>query len=407
MILAKPLQILVIEGAAVTVAMFCLIQFYVQLRTDLAPHKPFLKVVAIKAVIFLSFWQSFAISIMMSASIGMVTPTKYLAYPDLKIGIPNLLLCIEMAIFSILHLFAFPWKPYASNATPVKYPSSPDGGLQPIGPKQGGPLGLMAFADAMNPWDLVKAFARGMRWLFVGVKHREADSSYKQASYNNDNDMSLQSANSEGETSFKARDDGLPIANEYRSNTFGSNKGAMEGEEGIGLIDNAQPNPTNLNHSGYTSAAQRYTPEGLDITTNGMQYNNNNNNNINNNNPDRLVTNNPTPGSMRRQENPIGVAISGEPESYPSQVAQPTYVARPLSPYGVRQLSEPELFLEQKRAKRAAEKAARDRADQEERERSARPSEQWANSRIPVQPNEPPSHVHNALWGSQAQPPPR
>ncbi|KAA8570214.1 hypothetical protein EYC84_002531 [Monilinia fructicola] len=131
--------ILVIEGAAVTVAMFCLIQFYVQLRTDLAPHKPFLKVVAIKAVIFLSFWQSFAISIMMSASIGMVTPTKYLAYPDLKIGIPNLLLCIEMAIFSILHLFAFPWKPYASNATPVKYPSSPDGGLQPIGPKQGGP----------------------------------------------------------------------------------------------------------------------------------------------------------------------------------------------------------------------------------------------------------------------------
>ncbi|KAA8570213.1 hypothetical protein EYC84_002530 [Monilinia fructicola] len=123
--------------------------------------------------------------------------------------------------------------------------------------------------------------------------------------------------------------------------------------------------------------------------------------------PDRLVTNNPTPGSMRRQENPIGVAISGEPESYPSQVAQPTYVARPLSPYGVRQLSEPELFSSRKRAKRAAEKAARDRADQEERERSARPSEQWANSRIPVQPNEPPSHVHNALWGSQAQPPPR
>ncbi|RAL66765.1 hypothetical protein DID88_007548 [Monilinia fructigena] len=275
---------------------------------------------------------------MMSSTIGMVKPTKYLAYPDLKIGIPNLLL--------------------------FKYPSSPDGGLQPIGPKQGGPLGLMAFADAMNPWDLVKAFARSMRWLFVGVKHREADASYKQASYNNDNDMSLQSANSEGETSFKARDDGLPIANGYRSNTFGSTKGAMEG---------------------YTSAAQRYTPQRLDVSTNGMQY-------ANPPGPPRCQQSHP--GSMRRQENPIGVSVSGEPESYLSQVA------RPISPYGVRQLSEPELFLEQKRAKRAAEKAARDRADQEERERSARPSEQWANSRVPVQPpDEPPRAMFITNYG--------
>lgn len=385
-----------IEGAAVTIAMFCLIQFYIQLRTDLAPHKPFLKVVAIKAVIFLSFWQSFAISILMSSTIGIVEPTKYLAYPDLKIGIPNLLLCIEMAIFSVLHLFAFPWRPYASNATPVKYPSSPGNDLDPIGPKQGGPLGLMAFVDAMNPWDLVKAFARSMRWLFVGVKHRETDPSYKPASFNNDNDMSLQSTHSEPDTSYKGRDDGLPIANEYRNNNF-SSKGAMEGEEGVGLIDNAQPNPTNLNHSGYIPAAQRYNSEGLDITTNGARYNNN---------PDRLVANNPTPGSMRRQENPIGLAVGGEPEAYESQVAQPPYVARPVSPYSVRsvrQLSEPEMFLEQKRAKRAAEKAARDRADQEARERNMAPSEQWANSRRPVQPNEPPSHIHNALWGSQPQ----
>ena len=38
--------------------MYCLIQFYVQLRLDLAAHSPFLKVVAIKLVIFLSFWQT-------------------------------------------------------------------------------------------------------------------------------------------------------------------------------------------------------------------------------------------------------------------------------------------------------------------------------------------------------------
>jgi len=38
--------------------MFCLIQFYLQLRYDLAEHKPFLKVLCIKLVIFFSFWQT-------------------------------------------------------------------------------------------------------------------------------------------------------------------------------------------------------------------------------------------------------------------------------------------------------------------------------------------------------------
>lgn len=49
---------MVIEGGCVSVAMYCLIQFYIQLRLDLAAHSPFLKVVAIKLVIFLSFWQT-------------------------------------------------------------------------------------------------------------------------------------------------------------------------------------------------------------------------------------------------------------------------------------------------------------------------------------------------------------
>lgn len=47
-----------IEGLAVTFAMFFLIQFYIQLKDDLAEHKPFLKVLSIKLVIFFSFWQS-------------------------------------------------------------------------------------------------------------------------------------------------------------------------------------------------------------------------------------------------------------------------------------------------------------------------------------------------------------
>lgn len=49
---------MLIEGACVTIAMFCLIQFYYQIRVDVAEHRPLLKIVAIKLVIFLSFWQT-------------------------------------------------------------------------------------------------------------------------------------------------------------------------------------------------------------------------------------------------------------------------------------------------------------------------------------------------------------
>src|SRR5271168_5415199 len=155
--------------------MYCIIQFYIQLRHKLAPHRPFLKVLAIKLVIFLSFWQTFMISILTSSTLKIVKPTSKIAYPDLKVGIPSLLLCIEMAIFAVLHLFAFPWTPYSkeSDASKQQFSPSDSGHLEndEIEPRQGGSMVIKALADAMNPWDLVKGFARGMRWLVVRRKY--------------------------------------------------------------------------------------------------------------------------------------------------------------------------------------------------------------------------------------------
>jgi hypothetical protein len=81
-----------------------------------------------------------------------------------------MLLCIEMAIFSVLHLFAFNWKEYTTKQNSTN-PGS-EGGYK------GGPLGVRAFFDAFNLWDLVKASARGFYWLFVGRRTRMKDSSY-------------------------------------------------------------------------------------------------------------------------------------------------------------------------------------------------------------------------------------
>jgi surface polysaccharide O-acyltransferase-like enzyme len=61
------------EAVSVTVAMFCLIQFYLQLKVDLAEHKPFLKVLCIKLVIFFSFWQTVCIEILPASQLRMLT----------------------------------------------------------------------------------------------------------------------------------------------------------------------------------------------------------------------------------------------------------------------------------------------------------------------------------------------
>ncbi|OTA63750.1 DUF300-domain-containing protein [Hypoxylon sp. EC38] len=239
--------VIAIEAIAVTIAMYCLIQFYVQLREPLAEHKPFLKVLAIKLVIFLSFWQTIAISLGTS-TLHIVNPNSVLAYPDLKVGIPSLMLCVEMALFSILHLWAFPYAPYTENAKTGFYPiPDPSMGIPPHenehGPKTGGFMGLKAFGDALNIWDVIKAFGRGMRWLFVGVKKRHNDPSYQAKPDDIDTSYPMKPYGSPHPGGKST--DHLPIASEFRRSTFGIPQSSNDPapEESAGLITNAQPNP--------------------------------------------------------------------------------------------------------------------------------------------------------------------
>ncbi|KAL2433399.1 hypothetical protein ABEF95_004086 [Exophiala dermatitidis] len=165
--------IMVFESIAVTVAMYCLIQFYVQIKDDIKQHKPLLKVAAIKLVIFLSFWQTICISFLTST--GAIKATNQIQTPDIKVGIPALLLCIEMAIFAVFHIWAFSWRPYTLGSK--EYMSETIAGEGERAYK-GGFLGIKAIFDAFNGWDMLKATGRAARWLFKGRKHRHTDPSY-------------------------------------------------------------------------------------------------------------------------------------------------------------------------------------------------------------------------------------
>ncbi|KAI5857952.1 organic solute transporter Ostalpha-domain-containing protein [Tricharina praecox] len=147
---------------AVTIAMYMLIAFYMNLKTALAPNRPLLKLLCIKLVIFFCFWQMVVFDLLTSANI--VKPSKKISPGDISIGFNALLVCFEMIIFSILHLFAFPYAPYQ-----VASPEAAPGAFPVDTP---GTSAWKAIVDAFNPFDIIKAFLRGMKWCLVGVRKR-------------------------------------------------------------------------------------------------------------------------------------------------------------------------------------------------------------------------------------------
>ena len=113
-------------------------------------------------------------------STGAIKASNRIQTPDLRIGIPSMLLCIEMAIFSVFHLWAFPWKVYDVRCSQIVASESAAGFFpDPKTAYHGGLLGSKALMDAFNPWDIIKAIGRGFKWFLVGRRTRMEDISYK------------------------------------------------------------------------------------------------------------------------------------------------------------------------------------------------------------------------------------
>lgn len=162
------------EATSVTVAMYCLVQFYIQLKEDIVVHRPGIKFTSIKLVLFFCFWQGCILDLL-TAKDGPIKPKKkWISGPDLHVGLPSVLVCAEMAAFAILHVFAFDWRPYNLSGKCLLEGTTEDHPrVYACGP-------LRAILIAANPWDIVKAFGRGIRWLTLGVRHRKKDHSYSE-----------------------------------------------------------------------------------------------------------------------------------------------------------------------------------------------------------------------------------
>ncbi|KAL6531512.1 hypothetical protein OROMI_027875 [Orobanche minor] len=99
------LYLTIIYTISYSVALYALALFYVACRDLLDPFNPVPKFIIIKSVVFLTYWQG--VLVFLAAKSGFIKDNKEAA------DFQNFIICVEMLVAAIGHLYAFPYKVYA------------------------------------------------------------------------------------------------------------------------------------------------------------------------------------------------------------------------------------------------------------------------------------------------------
>lgn len=90
-------------------ALYCLVQFYAATKDELEHIKPLAKFLTFKSIVFLTWWQGVAIALLYDLGLFKSSIAQSL---QLKSSVQDFIICIEMGIASLVHLYVFPAKPY-------------------------------------------------------------------------------------------------------------------------------------------------------------------------------------------------------------------------------------------------------------------------------------------------------
>jgi hypothetical protein len=95
--------ITIVQNLSIFIAFTGLLKFYHAVDKDLAWCRPFAKFLCIKCVVFMTFWQGLAISVLAATTdVGGQDAEEW------GQSAQNFLICLEMLLFSIAHFYCFP-----------------------------------------------------------------------------------------------------------------------------------------------------------------------------------------------------------------------------------------------------------------------------------------------------------
>jgi hypothetical protein len=102
------IYIFTIANLSSTAAVYYLVQFYLATREITADFSPGEKFIAVKLIVFLSFWQGVLISVL--TAVGVIQPFGPFEVHDIAEGLQNFLVCIEMCVIAFKHRKWFDYK---------------------------------------------------------------------------------------------------------------------------------------------------------------------------------------------------------------------------------------------------------------------------------------------------------
>ncbi|TBU57283.1 organic solute transporter Ostalpha-domain-containing protein [Dichomitus squalens] len=105
------LYISIVYNFSICLALYCLAIFWMCVNDDLKPFRPMPKFLCVKGILFFSFWQSIFISILVAGGaikkLGPYTDSEHIS-----LGLTDTLICFEMPLFAIAHMYAFATRDY-------------------------------------------------------------------------------------------------------------------------------------------------------------------------------------------------------------------------------------------------------------------------------------------------------
>ncbi|XP_038981681.1 transmembrane protein 184 homolog DDB_G0279555-like [Phoenix dactylifera] len=111
----------IILNISVSMALYALVIFYHVFAKELAPHKPLAKFMCIKGIVFFCFWQGVALDVLAAAGV-IKSHHFWLDVEHIQEAIQNVLVILEMVVFSVIQQYAYHVAPYSgADAVKMKY----------------------------------------------------------------------------------------------------------------------------------------------------------------------------------------------------------------------------------------------------------------------------------------------
>ncbi|CAG7987350.1 unnamed protein product [Penicillium olsonii] len=161
-------------------AMVNILRFHGNLQSHMKQHKPMIKLLAFKMIVGLEFLEQ--IIFMILDSTGALEPSSTMSYADTIIGLPTMIICLQVVPFAFLFYYAYSIKPYTTtgfnDASNLQYlfAIESESGTPRAKFYQGGTLGIHAWLALFNPMELFRDIKSTYN-MFQGHGMEKVDSS--------------------------------------------------------------------------------------------------------------------------------------------------------------------------------------------------------------------------------------